>query len=233
MSLSVLIFFAMIFVLVFLLRTLRVGALVAFLVAGMISGPYILDLFQLNSTWTFLGDLGILFLWFTIGLEINIKRLWQMRRTIFGFGATQVLMVAIMLFPILFGLTTWSVIGAITISLLFAMSSTSEDLQLLTDRNQLNTTMGHQTFSILLFQDLLSIPLLAMLPVFAGRSFNLGATLIDVTVISVALVFVVVVIGRFVLNPVLKRVAKLKSRICEIKLRKENSSISTIITCTL
>ena len=99
MSLSVLIFFAMIFVLVFLLRTLRVGALVAFLVAGMISGPYILDLFQLNSTWTFLGDLGILFLWFTIGLEINIKRLWNMRRTIFGFGATQVLMVAIMLFP--------------------------------------------------------------------------------------------------------------------------------------
>ena len=170
MSLSVLIFFVIIFVLVFLLRTLRVGALVAFLVAGMISGPYVLHLFQLNSTWTFLGNLGILFLWFNIGLEINIKRLWQMRRTIFGFGATQVLMVAIMLFPILFGLTTWSVIGAITISLLFAMSSTSEDLQLLTDRNQLNTAMGRQTFSILLFQDLLSIPLLAMLPVFAGRS---------------------------------------------------------------
>ncbi len=212
MSLSVLIFFAMIFVLVFLLRTLRVGALVAFLVAGMISGPYILNLFQLNSTWTFLGDLGILFLWFTIGLEINIKRLWNMRRTIFGFGATQVLMVAMMLFPILFGMTTWSVIGTITISLLFAMSSTSEDLQLLTDRNQLNTTMGHQTFSILLFQDLLSIPLLAMLPVFAGRSFNLGATLIDVVVTSVTLIFGVVVIGRFVLNPVLKRVAKLKSK---------------------
>ena len=202
----------MIFVLVFLLRTLRVGALVAFLLAGMISGPYILNLFQLNSTWTFLGDLGILFLWFNIGLEINIKRLWQMRRTIFGFGATQVLMVAIMLFPILFGLTTWSVMGAITISLLFAMSSTSEDLQLLTDRNQLNTVMGHQTFSILLFQDLLSIPLLAMLPVFAGKSFNLGATLIDVTVTSVTLIFGVVVVGRFILNPLLKRVSKLKSK---------------------
>ena len=212
MSLSVLIFFAMVFLLEFLLRTLRVGALVAFLLAGMISGPYVLDLFQLNSTWTFLGDLGILFLWFNIGLEINIKRLWQMRRTIFGFGATQVLMVAIMLFPILFGLTTWSVIGAITISLLFAMSSTSEDLQLLTDRNQLNTKMGHQTFSILLFQDLLSIPLLAMLPVFAGRSFNFGATLIDVTVTSITLVFGVVVVGRFILNPLLKRVSKLKSK---------------------
>ena len=212
MSLSVLIFFATLFVLVFLLRTLRVGAIVAFLWAGIISGPFVLDLFQVNSTWTFLGDLGILFLWFNIGLEINMKRLWKMRRTIFGFGAAQVLMVAVMLFPILVGITTWSILGVITISLLLAMSSTSEDLQLLTDRNQLNTTMGHQTFSILLFQDLLSIPLLAMLPVFAGRSLNFGATVIDVVVTSVTLIFGVLVIGRFVLNPLMKRVSKLKSR---------------------
>ncbi len=212
MSLSVLIFFSMLFVLVFLLRTMRIGAIVAFLVAGMISGPFILDLFQVNSTWTFLGDLGILFLWFNIGLEINMKRLWKMRRTIFGFGAAQVLMVATMLFPILVGITTWSILGVITISLLLAMSSTSEDLQLLTDRNQLNTVMGHQTFSILLFQDLLSIPLLAMLPVFAGRSLNFGATVIDVVVTSATLIFGVVIVGRFVLNPLMRRVSKLKSR---------------------
>ena len=196
----------------FFLRAARIGALVAFLVAGIISGPYVLNLFQVNDTWTFLGDLGILFLWFNIGLEINIKRLWQMRRTIFGFGAAQVLMVAVMLFPILAGITPWSVLGVVTVSLLFAMSSTSEDLQLLTDRNQLNTEMGHQTFSILLFQDLLSIPLLAMLPVLAGRSFNLGATVIDVLVTSVTLIFGVVVVGRLLLNPLMRLVSKLKSK---------------------
>ena len=212
MSLSVLAFFAIIFVLVYFLRTARIGTLVAFLAAGIISGPFVLDLFQVNETWTFLGDLGILFLWFTIGLEINVKRLWQMRRTIFGFGAAQVLMVAFMLFPILVGLTPWSILGVITVSLLFAMSSTSEDIQLLTDRNQLNTTMGKQTFSILLFQDLLSIPLLAMLPVFAGRSFNFGAAVVDVVVTSVTLVCGVVVVGRFILNPLMRRVAKLRSR---------------------
>ncbi|MCR5194129.1 MAG: cation:proton antiporter [Alphaproteobacteria bacterium] len=212
MSLSVFIFFAIIFVLVFLLRTARIGALVAFLVAGIISGPYVLNLFQIDDTWRFLGDLGILFLWFNIGLEINMKRLWQMRRTIFGFGAAQVMMVAVMLFPILVGVTTWSVLGVVTVSLLLAMSSTSEDLQLLTDRNQLNTEMGHQTFSILLFQDLLSIPLLAMLPVLAGRSFNLGATVIDVLVTSLTLIFGVVVVGRLIMNPLLRLVSKLKSR---------------------
>ncbi len=211
MSISVLIFFAIVFALVFVLRIARVGALVAFLLAGILSGPFGLNLFQVNETWTFLGDLGILFLWFNIGLEINMKRLWQMRRTIFGFGAAQVLMVAVMLFPILVGITPWSIMGVITVSLLMAMSSTSEDMQLLTDRNQLNTNMGHQTFSILLFQDLLSIPLLAMLPVLAGRSFNLGAAVIDVFVTTVTLIFGVVVVGRFILNPLIKRVSKLKS----------------------
>lgn len=212
MSLSLLIFFAVVFVFVCMLRVARIGALVAFLLAGIISGPYVLNLFQLTDTWTFLGDLGILFLWFTLGLEINMKRLWNMRRTIFGFGAAQVLMVAVMLFPILFGITSWSIMGCIMVSLLLAMSSTSEDMQLLIDRNQLNTNMGRQTFSILLFQDLLSIPLLAMLPVFAGKSFNLGATAIDIFVLSAALILGVVIVGRFILNPLMKLVAKLKSK---------------------
>lgn len=211
MPISVLIFLAVIFVLVYSLRMAKISALVAFLFAGILSGPYVFNLFELDGTWQFLGDIGILFLWFTIGLEINIRRLWNLRHTIFGFGAAQVMMVAIMLFPLLFGVTVWSVMGCVMVSLMLAMSSTSSAMDLLVSRNQLNTNMGRQTFSILLFQDLLSIPLLAMLPVFAGRSFNLGASAIDVIVISVALIISVVVVGRFVLNPLLKLVSKLKS----------------------
>ena len=212
MPLSFLIFFGILFVLVCILRTARIGALVAFLVAGVLSGPYGLNLFEMNQTWQLLGDMGILFLWFNIGLEINMSRLWSMRRTIFGLGASQVLTVAVMLFPVLFGVTQWSVLGCIMVALILAMSSTSEDLQLLSDRNELNTNVGNQTFSILLFQDLLSIPILAMLPVFAGKSFSLGATAIDIVVLSLMLVVSVVFVGRFILNPLLKRVVKLKSR---------------------
>lgn len=212
MSLSLLAFFAVLFVLVYLLRVAKIGALVAFLLAGVLSGPYVFNLFELSSTWEFLGEMGIMFLWFNIGLEINMRRLWRMKRTIFGLGAAQVMMVAVMLFPVLFGLTQWTTMVCIMVSLMLAMSSTSADMQLLTDRNQLNTAMGRQTFSILLFQDLLSIPLLAMLPVFAGKTFNLGASAIDVLVISVALILSVIVIGRFVMTPLLRHVAKLKSK---------------------
>ncbi|MBD5391716.1 hypothetical protein HDR66_02830, partial [bacterium] len=212
MSLSVFLFFAVLFVLAFAMRAARVGTLVAFLFAGILSGPHIMNLFQLTDTWHFLGNLGIIFLWFNIGLQINLKRLWQMKRTIFGFGAAQVLMVAIMLFPILSVLTHWSIMGAVMVALLLAMSSTSADLQLLADRDELNTTPGRQAFSILLFQDLLSIPLLAMLPVFAGHTFNLGATVIDITVLSLGLILGVALVSRVILNPLLRLVSKLKSK---------------------
>lgn len=211
-SLSILLFITVIFALVFALRLARIGALVAFLFAGIIVGPYVLNLFQLTDNWSTLGNLGIMFLWFMLGLGINMRRLWGLRRAIFGFGAAQVLMVVAMLFPLLFGLTGWSIMGCVMVALMLSMSSTSEDMQLLADRNQINTEMGRQAFSILLFQDLLAIPLLAMMPVLAGKSFNFGAMAIDVLVWSVVLVLGVMIIGRFVLNPLMRQVARLKSK---------------------
>lgn len=211
MSTATLIFFVIAFIAVFFMRFFKMGTLLAFLLTGILAGQHVFGLFELSGTWNFLGELGIMFLWFNIGLQINMKRLWQLRRTIFGLGASQVLMVAIMLFPILAGLTEWTLIGTIMISLILAMSSTSEDLQILIDRNQLQTNMGRQTFSILLFQDLLSIPLLAMLPVMAGKSINLGASIIDILVMSVGLILGVIIVAKFILNPLLHIVAKIQS----------------------
>ena len=211
MPLSTVIFLAIAFGAVFLMRLFKMGTLLAFLLTGILAGQHVFGLFELSGTWTFLGDLGIMFLWFNIGLQINMKRLWQLRRTIFGLGASQVLMVAIMLFPVLVGITSWTLIGTIMVALILAMSSTSEDLQILVEKNQLQTNMGRQTFSILLFQDLLSIPLLAMLPVMTGKSINLGATVIDVLVMSLGLIFGVIIVSKFIINPLMHVVSKIKS----------------------
>ena len=212
MSTSTLIFFAIAFVAVFFMRLFKMGTLLAFLLTGVLAGEHVFGLFKLSGAWTFLGDLGIMFLWFNIGLQINMQRLWQLRRTIFGLGASQVLMVAVMLFPLLVGITSWSLMGTIMISLILAMSSTSEDLQILMDKNQLQTNMGRQTFSILLFQDLLSIPLLAMLPVMTGKSINLGASVIDILVMSIGLIVGVIVVSKFIINPLMRLVARLQSQ---------------------
>lgn len=212
MATSILIFFGIAFALVFILRLAKIGTLLAFLLAGVLSGPYVFGLFQLTDIWHFLGEVGIMFLWFTMGLEINMKRLWQMKKNIFGFGAAQVMMVVVMLFPILFGLTAWTIMGTVMVSLILAMSSTSTDLDILAERNELQTGLGRQTFSILLFQDLLSIPLLAMLPVFAGKSINLGANVVDILVMSVGLIIGVLIVGRLLINPLMRAVTKLKSK---------------------
>ena len=212
MSTATLLFFLISFVAVFFMRLFRMGTLLAFLLTGVLAGQHVLGLFELSGAWTFLGDLGIMFLWFNIGLQINMRRLWQFRRTIFGLGASQVLMVAVMLFPILVGLTQWTLMGTIMIALILAMSSTSEDLQILIDKNQLQTNLGRQTFSILLFQDLLSIPLLAMLPVMTGKSINLGASAIDIFVMSVGLILGVIIVSKFIINPLMHVVAKIQSQ---------------------
>jgi len=212
MSTSILIFFGIAFALVFLLRIARIGTLLAFLLAGILAGQHVFGLFELTDIWSYLGELGIVFLWFSMGLELNLKRLWEMKRTIFGFGAAQVLMVAVMLFPILYGLTPWSIMGSVMIALLLAMSSTASDLGILADRNELQSNMGRQTFSILLFQDLMSVPLLAMLPIFAGHTLNLGANIIDIFALSVGLIIGVFVLGRYLLNPLMRKVSKLKSK---------------------
>ncbi len=212
MPLSTVIFLAIAFGAVFFMRLFKMGTLLAFLLTGILAGQHVFGLFELSGTWTFLGDLGIMFLWFNIGLQINMKRLWQLRRTIFGLGASQVLMVAIMLFPVLVGITSWTLIGTIMVALILAMSSTSEDLQILVEKNQLQTNMGRQTFSILLFQDLLSIPLLAMLPVMTGKSINLGATAIDVLVMSLGLILGVIIVSKFIINPLMHIVSKIKSQ---------------------
>lgn len=212
MPLSTVIFLAIAFGAVFFMRLFKMGTLLAFLLTGILAGQHVFGLFELSGTWTFLGDLGIMFLWFNIGLQINMKRLWQLRRTIFGLGASQVLMVAIMLFPVLVGITSWTLIGTIMVALILAMSSTSEDLQILIEKNQLQTNMGRQTFSILLFQDLLSIPLLAMLPVMTGKSINLGATAIDVLVMSLGLILGVIIVSKFIINPLMHVVSKIKSQ---------------------
>jgi Kef-type K+ transport system membrane component KefB/voltage-gated potassium channel Kch len=212
MNTSILIFLGIAFMLVFLFRLMRIGTLLAFLTAGVIAGPHILNLWHISEIWTFLGEIGIIFMWFLIGLELNVRRLWSLRGNIFGFGAAQVLMVAVMMFPILFGLSSWTIMSTVMVSLMLAMSSTSNTLQVLIDRNELQTSTGRKTFSILLFQDLLSIPLLAMLPIFAGRAFNLGAEVIDILVMSAGLILGVVIVGRLLLQPLMRVVVRLKSK---------------------
>lgn len=139
------------------------GAVLAYLIAGMLLGPYALRVVPNPEPVLTASEIGVVVMLFVIGLELSLPRLKLMRRAVFGVGALQVGVSALLL-----GLAVWAWgmggKGAIIVGLGLALSSTAVGLQLLAERHELQSPHGRMGFAILLFQDLAAIPLMAAIP---------------------------------------------------------------------
>ena len=160
------------------------------------------------------ADLGVVLLLFVIGLELELSRLFAMRRAIFGLGAAQLVLTAAVLAGLIVaaGLTGWR--GALIAALGLAMSSTAIALRILEERGDLQKTYGQRAFAILLFQDMSVVPLLALLPLLApGGDTHPGlATTLAAAAKIAAAIAAVVVAGRYLLNPFLRLLASTGAR---------------------
>jgi len=195
------------------MKRLGFGALLGYLAAGVAIGPWLFGLVSDVDSILHFGEFGVVLLLFLIGLELQPSRLWALRRPILGMGSSQVLLSAVVIAVAawLFGQRLQT---AVVIGLVLALSSTAFALQTLAERKELRTQQGRAAFSILLFQDLAVIPLLAVLPWIATASIEkvAGGTGMSNTQwlaigFSVMVVAVAVVGGRYVLRPFLKLVA--------------------------
>ena len=182
-------------------RRLGLPATLAYLVVGLALGPHAFAVVSESQTTLLLGELGVAFLLFTLGLEFSFPRMLAMRREVFGLGAAQVLATTSV-----FALIGWMLglhwLTAIVVGGAIAMSSTAILLQQLTERAELNRTHGRLAFSMLLFQDLAFVPLLALASALgaAGTHFDLRSS--AVAVVGAALsVVVVLAAGRWLLRP--------------------------------
>lgn len=142
---------------------LGLGAVLGYLLAGIAIGPAALGVVSDVDSVLHVSELGIIFLLFIIGLELQPNRLWILRRLVFGLGATQVIATGLVIAALGYWLGINSR-GAIVAGIGLAMSSTAFVLQTLTEKQQLPTRHGREAFAILLFQDLAVIPALALLP---------------------------------------------------------------------
>jgi glutathione-regulated potassium-efflux system ancillary protein KefC/glutathione-regulated potassium-efflux system protein KefB len=188
-------------------RRLGFGSVLGYLAAGIIIGPFGFAFVADAEHILHFAELGVVFLLFVVGLELKPSRLWVMRRMVFGLGATQVFVSAagIALVAWALGLTANA---AVVVGLILALSSTAFVLQMLAEKKQLGKSHGRAAFSILLFQDLAAIPLIAVLPLLgANASFDAGInfTQIGLMVVSIA---GLIVGGRLLLRPVLRIVAQ-------------------------
>ncbi|MCS3747931.1 glutathione-regulated potassium-efflux system ancillary protein KefC/glutathione-regulated potassium-efflux system protein KefB [Xanthomonas arboricola] len=181
------------------------GAVLAYLVAGVVLGPDGVGVVQDAERISGAAEIGVVMLLFVIGLELSPARLKVMRHSVFGAGATQVVVTATILGGLLMlGNLGWKT--ALIVGVALALSSTAVGLQLLAERKALGSDYGRLAFAILLFQDLIAIPLLAAIPLLGG-SKNATLAWPDVAKAMAALALVIL-FGRFVLRYLFNMVAR-------------------------
>ena len=189
---------------------LGAGSVLGYLVAGIIIGPWGLRLITQAHTVLEFAELGIVLLLFLVGLELNVTRVWQLRRAIFGLGAAQVLLTTAAIALIGVALGQPLVVGVVA-GMGIAMSSTAIGLALLEEKNLLPTPGGQASFAVLLFQDLAVIPLLVLIPALALSTGEIAAT-IGVALAKAAVVLAIVLfLGQRLMRPLFDGVARLKS----------------------
>ena len=186
-------------------KRLGFGSVLGYLCAGILIGPFGFGFVHEPEHILHFAELGVVFLLFIIGLELKPTRLWVMRKMVFGLGTAQVLVsaAAIAALALLYGLNAKT---SIVVGLILALSSTAFVLQMLAEKKQLSTQYGRAAFSILLFQDLAVIPLIAILPLLGAEAAGGGFDLAEAG-IMVGAVALLIVGGRLALRPVLHTVA--------------------------
>jgi glutathione-regulated potassium-efflux system ancillary protein KefC/glutathione-regulated potassium-efflux system protein KefB len=192
-----------------LFRRFRLSAVLGYLAAGIVIGPWGLGLFEDVEGILHFAEFGVVLLLFVIGLELQPSRLRVMRHAVFGAGAAQVALTTAALAMVIRALgQPWP--AALVIAFALSLSSTALILQVLAERGELTARHGRSAFAILLFQDLAIMPALVLLPMLAGT----GAAALDWRTIALPIVAAaaVVVAGRFALRPALRIIAGTRAR---------------------
>ncbi len=211
-------------VIVPLVHRLRISPVLGFLMVGLVIGPHGLARFAGTVPWLSyvtivdvefvkaLAELGIVFLLFTIGLELSLDRLWAMRRLVFGLGCAQVVVTGVII-GIIASFFDNTLPAAMVLGAGFALSSTAIVMQLLAENRRLGTATGRTSFAILLFQDLAVLPILFLIGAFAAQAD--GSVMIPflwAMIQALIAVAVILVIGRLVIRPLFRFVGSAASR---------------------
>lgn len=218
------VFLAAVGLVVPVMHRLRLSTILGFLLVGLVLGPF--GLGRLASHVPMLGylvvdnlagvhlfaELGVVMLLFMIGLELSPERLWAMRRLVFGLGASQVVVSGVVIGVIAWGFGN-STEAALILGACLALSSTAVVMQILTERGRLGTPVGRASFAVLLFQDLAVVPVLFLVGIVGtpGTEGVLGELALALGKAALALASILIV-GRLVFRPLLRRVAATGSR---------------------
>ena len=218
LAMNTLIFLGVAIIMVPLARKLGLSSVIGYILGGIIIGPYVLKLTGKDvNDIMHASEFGVIMLLFLVGLELEPRKFWEMRKKIVGLGLTQMILTISILF-LIFIWAGWKIDKAIAIAMCFALSSTAIVLQTLQEKNNLKTLAGEASFSTLLFQDIAVIPILAILPILAHSKakHNDNEVLVLIQTLPEWLqagtvifgVVLLILLGRYVFVPFLRYVSK-------------------------
>ena len=194
-----------------LFRVLRLGSVLGYLTAGAVIGPFIRFFITDTEIILHFSEIGVVLFLFLIGLEINIKNLWNMRLQVFGLGSLQMIACAF-LFTLLAQLLVgdWQV--ALMLGLCFSFSSTAVALQNLEESGELVTPSGRMQLALVLFQDMAVVPILALAAFLSPTpELLLGNPILSI-ILKLAALGVLYIGGRYILDPIFDFIARTKSK---------------------
>ncbi|ASK86983.1 monovalent cation:proton antiporter-2 (CPA2) family protein [Sphingorhabdus sp. SMR4y] len=200
-------------VMVLIFRRFGIGAVLGYLIAGVLIGPHGFELISNARTILEFSEIGIILLLFIVGLELAPARLMRLRQAIFGLGMSQVVLCGIALFLLIMATTNFTLAASIAIGLPLALSSTAQVLPMLQSSGRLNTPTGEKAFSILLFQDLSIIPLLTIIAALSRAPQDEGGPSGWMTALyAILAIGGLILAGRYLLQPLLKVIGRIAER---------------------
>jgi monovalent cation:proton antiporter-2 (CPA2) family protein len=193
-----------------LFQRLGFGSVLGYLIAGIIVGPFGMQLVTGSENISKLSEFGVVFLLFLIGLDIQPRKLWSMRRHLLGLGGLQVLACTLVFSA--FGVYAgWTPVAAGLTGFALSLSSTAFAVQSLIEKNVFNTEYGRASFSVLLTQDLVAIPALAVIPSLARGHADASHASPNVW-LALLIVAGLVTVSRFLIRPIFRMIASMRSR---------------------
>lgn len=198
-------------VIVFLLQRLKLPSIIGFLVTGIIIGPYGLSLIKAIEQVEILSEIGVILLLFVIGMELSIKQLASIRKTVFLGGFFQV-GITILVAGSVYYMLGYPLSKSVFVGFLFSLSSTAIVLKTFQDRNEINSPHGRNALAILIFQDIIIVPMMLITPLIAGESPNISLSILSLLLKSAAVIIITIVSARYVVPKIMHMVARTRSK---------------------
>ncbi|TDI76767.1 MAG: potassium transporter KefB [Bacteroidetes bacterium] len=209
-------------VVVFILQRFHLPSILGFIITGIIIGPYGLSLINAVDEVEIISEIGVILLLFVIGMELSLKQLVSMRKTVFIGGLLQVglsVIVATLIYKFL-GFA-WN--EAVFVGFLFSLSSTAIVLKILQDRNEISAPHGRNALGILIFQDIIVVPMLLVTPIMAGESDDIGMAVLTLLIKSGLVIVITYISARYLVPRLMHLIARTQN--------KELFLLTTIAIC--